>query len=163
MSRAAAARSASPSSPSFSATKSALARSTVSGVLRSWASDATCSRCSRSAAQRASSDSAREARMESIAARTSFTSRTLVLPTAKSSSPAPTRPAASVSGAILREITRLARRATSASASALPAAAPASMRFCGLGSRPARSRETHCGRYSLTSAQAPPPSSGNAA
>ena len=61
------------------------------------------------------------------------------------------------------ESTRLARRATSASASALPAAQPMSMRFCGLGSRPARSRETHCGRYSLTSAQAPPPLSGNAA
>ena len=61
------------------------------------------------------------------------------------------------------ESTRLARRATSASASALPAVAPTSMRFCGLGSRPARSRETHCGRYSLTSAQAPPPLSGNAA
>ena len=101
--------------------------------------------------------------MASIAARTSFTSRTLVLPTAKSSSPAPTRRAASASGAILREITRLARRATSASASALPAAAPTSMRLCGLGSRPARSRETHRGRYSLTSAQAPPPLSGNAA
>ena len=75
---------------------------------------------------------------------------------------APTRPAASASGAILREITRLARRATSASASALPAAAPTSMRFCGLGSSPARSQETHCGRYSLTSAQAPPPFNGTA-
>ena len=45
MSSAAAARSASFSSSSSSATKSALARSTVSGVLRS--SDATCSRCPR--------------------------------------------------------------------------------------------------------------------
>ena len=64
----------------------------------------------RSAAQRASSDSAREARMASIAARTSFTSRTLVLPTAKSSSPRADALRRLRERRHLAQITRLARR-----------------------------------------------------
>ncbi|WP_416242090.1 hypothetical protein [Candidatus Collinsella stercoripullorum] len=94
-----------------------------------------------------------------MAARTSFTSRTPVVPTLKSSCCAPTFSAAAERGASEREIMRLARRATRAVAATLPAQPAASMRFWGLGRLSASSREMNCGRYSQRSTQTVPSAS----
>ena len=113
--------------------------------MRSCARAATWSRWRLSASQRASSDSLSEERIPSIAESTSLTSRTPPGSTEKSRSWRETRSAASVRGAILREMDRPARRATRATAARLPSAPAASMMFWGLGSESLRDGDANWG------------------
>ena len=119
-------------------------RATVSGVRRSCARAATSSRLRLSASHCASSESRSEARMASMARRTSSTCATLLRPTSKSRSHAATRAAASTRGSIFLTSTWRSRTAHPTTHATNPATTVAPSASSGLGSESRASLLAHC-------------------